>query len=189
MRLAGSLARVYQCTVAVVVLFAYNALNVLVQYCKSSAVSADSSTLDLELFMPTSVSPLRNSTDLDAIHRPPLDGSLSLHNMEQEWAQRHYAQCSADQSRPCPFAWIALRKEREHQHLDSVDSILVQATGWKYDTTWPPTNYGLYGSRNGTAILRVENATYVSSITIVYHEELLGEMVQQCSSGCGFALR
>jgi hypothetical protein len=77
----------------------------------------------------------------------------------------------------CPFAWVALRKEAEHEHMANVDDILVRADGWKYDTTWPPTNYGFYGSTNGTAVLRVNETNsnnntittaMMSTVTIIY---------------------
>ena len=144
--------------VAVVTIFAYNAMTLLLHACDSLST------------MPVSALPKDEPSLLDAQFRPPLDSpDLSLVNVNTEWAQRHARCDKTQQSKTCPFAWIALAKEDEHQDIADVSDIMVSAKNWRYVNKWPPINHGLYGSRNGLATLKVADTTnIISTITIIY---------------------
>ena len=169
--------------VAMVYLFAYNVMTVSVGMCEDNAWlkhggGSQQSTTDTIFADDVDH---RRQNENDAIFRPRM-GTTTLDDIPSQWNQNikdhcdEYRRGSTAAPRVCPFAWVALRKETEHEHMPDVNDILVRADGWKYDTTWPPTNYGFYGSTNGTAVFRVNEADntnttsdiMMSTVTIIY---------------------
>lgn len=151
---------------AIVLAFMYNALNIVVELCEQNLSSA---ALEQES------SKQGRSQQLDSYFRPHLDETVALEGFSDQWSnnlETSSQNCNEeDRTETCPFGWVALRKEDEHQHIQDIMAILVKKENWEYVQTWPPTNYGLYGSRNGTAVLHVEsseNDAPVESITIIY---------------------
>lgn len=152
--------------VAIVLAFTFNALQIVVNLCERR----------LESTLPDKDSSTKGGNQLfDSYFRPHLDKKVALDVFGKEWSDHlaaSFENCNVDdRTKGCPFGWIALRKEDEHRHIEGLESILVKSDNWAYVQTWPPTNYGLYGSRNGTAVLHLDssatNAT-VTTITIIY---------------------
>ena len=151
--------------IAIVITIVYNALQTLIDSCDTMDKATEKNALNQ--------TQLNNYGVLDAYVRPKLhDNGVTLNNIHELWTGQH--NCHNGAVKTCPFAWVALRKEEEHSHMEDIDSIIVEADNWENVRAWPPTNYGFFGSENGTAVLHVEDenmtgsTTLVSSIKIIY---------------------
>jgi hypothetical protein len=152
--------------VAIVLAFAFNSLHIIVDLCEQQLERKAAEH---------NPSSKQTSQMLDSYFRPHLDKKVALDGFGKEWSDHlaaSFENCTAeDRTRGCPFGWIALRKEDEHSHFEGIESILVKSDNWTNVQTWPPTNYGLYGSRNGTAVLHLNTSatnSTVTTITIIY---------------------
>jgi len=154
--------------VAVVLTLAYNFLHAVRQHCEDTAtpvvgnIAREPAT--------TTAAAAEEQLQLDPVWLPPLhEKNRGLGSVTESWRRNaaRYNEKLVDacergrKVERCTFAWVAMRREAEHRHLTRDPNHLIaedeSSREWKYDSKWPPMNYGFkpFRERNATVHLIV----------------------------------
>mmetsp|Transcript_28058 Transcript_28058/g.51099 ORF Transcript_28058/g.51099 Transcript_28058/m.51099 type:complete len:389 (-) Transcript_28058:611-1777(-) len=159
--------------IAVVLSFMFNGVSTVIDFCDDEIYrSQHGSSIKASNANKIAYSANANASValLDPSLRPILDDKITLSSITDAWVERQKNWDCKAQQQTCAFAWVAMRREEEMGHVRLVSDIIQEARGWKSLTTWPPTNYGLYGTEtNGTILLNVtDTSRRVNSVNVFY---------------------
>mmetsp|Transcript_2048 Transcript_2048/g.2337 ORF Transcript_2048/g.2337 Transcript_2048/m.2337 type:complete len:684 (+) Transcript_2048:76-2127(+) len=138
--------------VAIVLTLVFNLLAMVQQHCEDMDV--DVVDHKQTTGTPDASSKNVNTTQqksMDIVLLPPIHQNLGLDSITKSWQeniakkqQKQNDKCEHGKVELCTFAWVAMRQEKEHNHITDNPTQLVrgESSEWKYDTTWPPDNYG-----------------------------------------------
>jgi hypothetical protein len=135
--------------IAIMLTLAFNFLNMVQQHC------------DDLLYVTGENGKSRNtSTFMDSLHLPLIESNPSLGAVTDTWKsqivdakEEKSENCKNGGNKRCVFAWVAMRKEKEHYHnTDSPQDIMMESKDWVLDSKWPPTNYGLKALKENATV-------------------------------------
>jgi len=135
--------------IAIMLTLAFNFLNMVQQHCD-----------DLLYTTGENGENNKTSTFMDPLHLPLIESNPSLDAVTESWKSRivdakekKSKNCKNGGNKRCAFAWVAMRKEKEHyHHVDTPQDIMAESQDWVLDSTWPPTNYGLKALKENATV-------------------------------------
>lgn len=167
--------------IAVVLSFMFNGVNTAMDFCDDeiyhshhgSSINVNNANNNKNKNTTASVA------QLDPSLRPILDDKITLNSITGAWTERQKSWDCKAQQQTCAFAWVAMRREREMQHVQHVSDIIQEARGWEDVNKWPPTDYGFYGTeRNGTVLLNVTDTSRRVNFVNVFYMKSYSEQWQ-----------